>query len=124
MSVARANPHAPNMRARGETLLWLAQRASAAVLAVCVVVHLGTMIYAVRGGLTAAEILGRVRGSAAWEVFYWVFVLAVAVHAPLGLRTIVRELAGWRGPALDGAAALVAFLLAVFGVRAVTGLVG
>jgi fumarate reductase subunit C len=115
-------PTAPG--ARGETLLWLAQRASAAVLAVCVVVHLGTMIYAVRGGLTAAEIVARVRGFAGWEIFYWVFVLAVAVHAPLGIRTIVRELTGWRGPTLDGATALFAFLLAVFGVRAVTGLVG
>ena len=37
--------------------LWYAQRVSAIVLAVCVVVHLATMIYAVRGGLTAAEIL-------------------------------------------------------------------
>ncbi|MCC7017237.1 MAG: succinate dehydrogenase [Rhodospirillales bacterium] len=111
-------------RARGETLLWLAQRASAAVLAVCVAVHLGTMIYAMRGGLTSGEILGRVRGSAAWETFYWVFVLAVAVHAPLGLRTIARELTGWRGPTLEAATTLAAFLLALFGIRAVTGLVG
>ena len=110
--------------ARGETLLWLAQRISAAVLAVCVAVHLGTMIYAVRGGLTAGEILGRVRGQAGWEIFYWVFVLAVAVHAPLGLRTVARELAGWHGPTLDRAAALVAVLFAIFGIRAVTGLVG
>ena len=112
------------MNPRGETLLWLAQRASAAVLAVCVAVHLGTMIYAVRGGLTAGEILGRVRGSAAWEIFYWVFVAALAIHAPLGLRAVGRELMGWRGPAWDGAAALVAVLFAVFGVRAVAGLVG
>ncbi|MSO85615.1 MAG: succinate dehydrogenase [Rhodospirillales bacterium] len=109
---------------RGETLLWLAQRASAAVLAICVVVHLGTMIHAVRGGLTAAEILGRVRGQAGWEMFYWVFVVAVAIHAPLGLRTIARELSGWRGPTLEAATALAAFLLALFGSRAVTGLVG
>jgi fumarate reductase subunit C len=115
---------AARARARGETLLWLAQRASAAVLAVCVAVHLGTMITAIRGGLTAGEILGRVRGSAAWEIFYWVFVLAVAVHAPLGIRTTLREATGWRGPTLDGAVALFAFLLAVFGIRAVAGLVG
>lgn len=124
MSVARANPRAPNMRARGETLLWLAQRASAAVLAVCVVVHLATMIYAVRGGLTAAEILGRVRGSAGWEIFYWVFALAVAIHAPLGVRTILGELAGWRGWPLDATATLIAFLFAFLGGRAVTGLIG
>jgi fumarate reductase subunit C len=110
--------------ARFEALLWLAQRASAAVLGVCVLVHLLTVVLAVQGGLSAVEILGRTRGSAAWALFYAVFVLAVAVHAPLGIRTIVRELTGWRGPTLDGATALFAFLLAVFGVRAVTGLVG
>ena len=33
------------------------------VLALCVVVHLRDVIYAVRGGLTRAEILGRTRGS-------------------------------------------------------------
>ena len=43
--------------ARVETLLWTAQRASAAVLAICVAVHLATIIYAVRGGLTAAKML-------------------------------------------------------------------
>src|SRR6266704_956210 len=51
------------MSARGETRLWLAQRASAAVLALCVAVHLATMIVAVRGGLSAADLLGRTRGS-------------------------------------------------------------
>jgi fumarate reductase subunit C len=109
---------------RAETLLWLAQRATAAVLALCVLVHLGTMIYAVRGGLTAAEILGRMRGNAAWEIFYWAFALAVAIHAPLGARAILREWAGWRGPTLEGATLLAAVLLAAFGLRAVTGLVG
>ena len=79
-------------RAR-QSLLWLAQRASAAVLALCVVVHLATMIVAVRGGLTAAEILGRTRGSVAWAAFYGVFVVGVAIHAPIGLRTIVAEMA-------------------------------
>jgi fumarate reductase subunit C len=112
------------IRPRAETLLWLAQRASAAVLAVCVAVHLGTMIVAVRGGLTAAEILGRVRGNGAWEIFYWTFALAVAVHAPLGLRAILREWTGWRGASLEGATLLAALALAVFALRAVTGLVG
>ncbi len=37
---------------------------------VCVLVHLATIIYAVRGGLTAAEILERTRGSVGWAVFY------------------------------------------------------
>ena len=110
--------------ARGETLLWTAQRASAAVLAVCVAVHLATIIYAVRGGLTAAEILERTHGSIAWMLFYTVFVLAVAVHAPIGLRTILREMTAWRGPSLDVATAFAALLLVVWGWRAVGGLVG
>ena len=55
--------------ARAETGLWLAQRLSAAVLALCVAAHLVTIVLAVRGGLSAAEILGRTRGSAAWAAF-------------------------------------------------------
>jgi len=106
------------MTARAETRLWLAQRGSAAVLALCVIVHLATVIYAVRGGLTAAEILGRTRGSAAWMAFYLLFVAAVAIHAPIGARTICREMTAWRGRSLDVAMALFGLLLAALGLRA------
>ena len=41
------------MSPRGQVMLWAAQRASAAILALCVLVHLATIIYAVRYGLTA-----------------------------------------------------------------------
>ena len=82
---------------RRETWLWFAQRASAAVLALCVIVHLITIIYATRGGLSGAEILARTRGNGAWLAFYVVFVLAVAVHVPIGLRTIATEWLGWSG---------------------------
>ncbi len=77
------------MNARRETMLWVAQRVTAVVLAFCVLVHLATIIYAVRGGLTAAEILGRTRGSVAWAAFYVIFVMAVAVHGAIGLRAVV-----------------------------------
>ena len=80
---------------RSQTFLWIVQRASAAVLALCVLVHLATIIYAVRGGLTGAEILARTRGSAAWFAFYSLFVLAVTVHAPIGLRAVLGEWLGW-----------------------------
>jgi len=109
-------------RTRLEARLWVAQRLSALVLAVCVLVHLVTIIVAVRGGLSAAEILARTRGSLAWFAFYAVFVAAVAVHAPIGLRTILAETAGWRGRSLDIAAALFATLLFAAGLRTVTGL--
>ena len=105
--------------ARTQSLLWLAQRGSAAVLALCVVVHLATMIFAVRGGLTAAEILARTRGSAAWTLFYGVFVAAVAVHAPIGVRTVVAEMRGRHGRGIDVAMLAFALLLLVLGWRAV-----
>ncbi len=107
------------MRARTQALLWIGQRASAAVLALCVVVHLCTIIYAVRGGLTAAEILGRTRGNAGWLGFYTVFVLAVAVHAPIGLRAILAEWFAWRDSSRDWVLAAFAVLLAFMGLRAV-----
>jgi len=107
------------LSARGETLLWMAQRASAAVLAVCVVVHLAVIIYAVQGGLSAAEILGRTRGNAAWFAFYALFALAVTVHAPIGLRAVLIEWLGWRGASRTWFLVLFTALLAWMGMRAV-----
>ncbi|ONF50468.1 succinate dehydrogenase [Methylobacterium radiotolerans] len=99
-------------------LLYLAQRGTAAILAVTVAVHLGTIVYAVRGGLTAGEILGRTQGNLAFLLFYAVFVLAAAIHAPIGLRSVLREWAGWRGRSLDLAMIALSALLAGLGLRA------
>jgi fumarate reductase subunit C len=104
--------------ARGETLLWVAQRATASVLAVCVAVHLVTIVWAVRGGLSAAEVLERTRGSTAWFSFYCVFVLAAAVHAPIGLRAVAAEWLGWRGPSRDAVLLVAGGFLAALGLRA------
>jgi fumarate reductase subunit C len=109
---------------RAEILLWFAQRASAAVLALCVSVHLATIIYAVRGGLSAGEILGRTQGSVTWLAFYGLFVAAVAVHASIGVRTILRETLAVRGVWIDLAVAGFALLLMVMGARALSGLFG
>jgi fumarate reductase subunit C len=109
---------------RGEARLWVAQRASAAVLAVCVIVHLVMIVYAMRGGLSGAEILGRTRGNAAWLAFYAVFVLAAAVHAPIGLRAILAEWMGWRGRGAAMLVHLLAVLLAALGLRAVWAVFG
>jgi len=109
---------------RTQTFLWVAQRASAAVLAVCVAVHLVTIVYAVRGGLTAAEILGRTRGNGAWLAFYSIFVLAVAVHAPIGLRSVFMEWARWRGRSLEIFLGLFSIALFLAGMRAVLSVFG
>lgn len=100
-------------------ILFTAQRLTAFVLAAAVVVHLGTILYAVRGELTAVDILSRTHGNVAFALFYGVFVLAVAIHAPIGLRNVLREWTRWRGPSLDIALALFALLLLALGLRAV-----
>ena len=107
------------MNTRSQVLLWTAQRASAAILAVCVVVHLVIIIYAVRNGLSAAEILGRTRGSYAWAGFYAIFVAAVVVHAPIGLRSVLAETFNWRGASLEVTVAATGLALALWGFRAV-----
>jgi fumarate reductase subunit C len=104
---------------RAQVLLWVAQRASGALLALCVIVHLATIVYAVRGGLSAAEILGRTRASPGWAAFYALFVTAAAVHAPIGLRAVFSEVFGWRGRGLEWAVAALALALAALGYRAV-----
>jgi fumarate reductase subunit C len=110
------------MSARGQAHLWAAQRITAAVLAIGVTVHLVTIILAVRGGLTAAEILGRTRGHEGWLVFYTVFALAAGLHGAIGLRNIAGETLGWRGRGFDLAWLALGLLTALFGVRAAAGL--
>ena len=112
------------MNVRAQVMLWTAQRASAMVLALCVVVHLATMIYAVRHGLSAAEILGRTQGNYAWFAFYALFITAVAIHAPIGVRTIVNETLGWRGAAVDFLMLVLGVALALWGFRAVFAVFG
>jgi len=104
-----------------QTVLWVAQRATAAILAACVVVHLATIIYAVQGGLSAAEILGRTRGNTGWLAFYTVFVLAAAIHAPIGLRSVLGEWLKWRGRSREFFVFLFGVFLLWTGMRAVLG---
>jgi fumarate reductase subunit C len=94
------------------------------VLALCVAVHLATVIFAVQGGLSAAEILGRTRGNTAWLAFYLVFVAAVAVHAPIGLRAVFTEWLKWRGFTRELAVAAFAVLIAWMGWSAALSVFG
>jgi len=111
------------MSARREAALWVAQRGTAVVLAACVAVHLVTIIYAVRHGLTAAEILARTRGSVGWGSFYAVFVIAAAIHGAIGVRAIAAEWLRFRGDAAELAMMLVGLALTVLGLRAVFAVV-
>lgn len=107
---------------RLDSRLWLLQRVSAIVLALCVLIHLATIIYAVRSGVSAAAILGRLRGSTAWLAFYVIFVVAVAIHAPIGLRAVAVEWLQWRGRFLNAATFFLGALLLALGLRALAGL--
>ena len=93
------------------------------VLAACVVVHLAVIVYAVRGGLSAAEILGRTRGNWAFGSFYAVFVVAGAVHVPIGVAGIAREWAGLGPRAALWVGRALALLLLLTGLRAVVAVV-
>jgi fumarate reductase subunit C len=106
-----------------EARLYLLQRLSAMLLAPLVLAHLALIVYAVRGGLSAAEILSRTQGSLFWALFYGLFVVAAAVHAPIGLRNVLREWTPWHGQSLDWAMLGIAGLLAVLGLRAVAAVV-
>lgn len=98
---------------------WYWQRISAMVLAVCVLLHLGGMVWAVRGGLTAAEILARTQGNLLFAAFYTVFVLACAVHVPIGLMSIAREWWRWPPAVASWFARAVTAALLLLGLRAV-----
>ena len=107
-----------------EAKLFLVQRLSAMVLAPLVLVHLGLILIAVKDGLTAAEILDRTQGSLGWTVFYSIFVVAAALHAPIGLRKVLRENFRLKGKLVDNALILFGLLLLTLGWRAVSGVTG
>jgi succinate dehydrogenase subunit C len=121
-AAARWDDAAP-ARAIAQARRWYWQRISAMVLAVCVLVHLAVILYAVRGGLSAAEILGRTRGNWAFAAFYTVFVVASAVHVPVGIANIAREWAGLGERAGVWLGRAVALLVLAMGLRAVLAVV-
>ncbi len=99
--------------------LYLAQRISALIMAPLVLGHIAIMIYAVRGGLSASEILGRTQGSIWWLLFYGTFVAAASVHAAIGLRVILFETLKIKGALLSAFTWIVFLVLAYLGASAV-----
>ncbi|MEJ6399121.1 succinate dehydrogenase [Yoonia sp. 208BN28-4] len=99
--------------------LYMLQRITALLMAPLVLGHLAVMIYAVQGGLSAAEILGRTQGSIIWFLFYGSFVVAAAIHGAIGLRVIAAEWGGLRGRVLDVLVWVIGLGLFGLGARAV-----
>ena len=98
--------------------LYMAQRLSAVVMIPLTLGHIAVMIYAVQDGLSAAEILGRTKGSAGWFAFYGLFVVSVSVHASIGLRVIVSETLALKGRGLEIFMWLTGLLLLAMGLQA------
>lgn len=101
--------------------LYMLQRITALIMAPLTLGHIAVMIFAIQGGLSASEILSRTQGSVFWFAFYGSFVIAVSVHAAIGLRVIVYETFGVRGRTLGGFTWAVGLIFLVMGVRAVMG---
>ncbi|MCP3686888.1 MAG: succinate dehydrogenase [Gammaproteobacteria bacterium] len=102
-----------------ERRLFIFQRASALLLAPLLIVHLGLILFAVRDGLSAAEILGRTQGNILWMLFYGLFVIAVTIHAPIGLRKVLQEWTGISRILINSFSIIFALLLLTLGLRAV-----
>jgi fumarate reductase subunit C len=89
-----------------------------------VLVHLGVILVAVRGGLTTAEILARTQGNWGWIGFYGLFVLCAAVHVPIGLRNIAIEWLRVPRRVATVLGALVSVGMLVMGLKAVASVGG
>jgi fumarate reductase subunit C len=88
-----------------------------------VVGHLATIFYATGRGLSAAEILGRTRGSIGWGLFYALFVLAASTHGAIGLHAIIGEWTTLRRRQLDILTCCLFVVLAALGALAVAAVV-
>jgi fumarate reductase subunit C len=103
--------------------LYFWQRLTAVLMLPLVLLHLATILYASRRGLSAADILARTRGSLTWASFYGVFVVAAAVHAAIGVRNVLSEWSPLGERAAAACALLLGALLLVLGLRAVAAVV-
>jgi len=103
--------------------LYLLQRLTAALMVPLIVGHLATIIYATHHGVSAAEILGRTRGSLGWALFYGLFVLLAAVHASIGVRSVAADWTPLRGRTLTHLMFGFGAVLLLLGARAVYAVV-
>ena len=93
--------------------LYIAQRISAMIMGPLVLGHLAVMIYAIQG------IVSRTQGSIFWFVLDGTFVIAVSVHAAIGMRVIMHEWLGLKGAALPLLTWSLCLILLFMGARAV-----
>jgi len=103
--------------------LYVWQRATAAVMAPLVLIHIAVIFYATRKGMTAADILSRTQGSIVWASYYGLFVAAASIHAAIGVRNVLTEWSPLNNRHAGQLALLFGLLLAALGTRAVFAVV-
>jgi fumarate reductase subunit C len=103
--------------------LYLLQRTTAALMVPLIAIHVAVIFYATRKGLSAAEILGRTRGSIVWGATYAAFVIASAIHAAIGVRSIAIEWARLTRARADLLMWAFGLVLLVLGLRAIAAVV-
>jgi fumarate reductase subunit C len=103
--------------------LYLWQRATAALMAPLVAIHIAVIFYATRQGLSAADILSRTHDSIAWASFYSIFVAAVSIHASIGVRNVLAEWSPLGERNAGFVASALGLVLAALGFHAVFALV-
>jgi fumarate reductase subunit C len=103
--------------------LYVWQRVTAALMVPFVLVHIAVIFYASHRQMTAADILSRTHGSAAWASFYGIFVTAVSIHAAIGLRNVLTEWSPLGESAAGWCSVCLGIVLALLGFHAVVALV-
>ena len=103
--------------------LYLVQRVTAAIMVPLVFLHLGLILYAVQGGLSAEEILSRTQGSMLWAFIYGLFVLCASFHVSIGLTNILQEWTRLSRVWEANIAHSFAFIVMILGFRAVYAVV-
>jgi fumarate reductase subunit C len=103
--------------------LYVWQRLTAAIMAPLVLMHVAVIFYATRQGMSAADILGRTRGSVLWASLYGAFVVAVAIHAAIGVRNVLVEWSPINERYAGVFATIFGCCLLVLGLRAVAAVV-
>ena len=103
--------------------LYIWQRATAALMAPLVLIHIAVIFYATRQQMTAADILSRTHGSAVWASYYALFVAAVSIHASIGVRNVLAEWSPLAERHAGQFAIMFGILLALLGAHAIFALV-
>lgn len=102
-----------------DLFVFVTQRVTGALLALLLLIHLITIMYAVQGDLSVSEIVARVRGNTAWIIFYGFFIITVVVHAMIGLRNILTEMSSLNRRVIDLTVTTYAAITLLLGVEAI-----